>query len=84
METWRRRPRLFGGHHDAGEGAGRAGQGDLTDGLGEQTTDGVDVLVLDLAVEELAQFGDRVTRGHAPHARLDFFGFDGVAVVLVG
>ena len=76
--------RLFSRHEHAGECTGRAGQGNLADGFGEQAADGVDVLVLDLAAEELAEFGDRVSRGDAPRARLCFLGLDRVAVVLVG
>ena len=76
--------RLFSRHEHAGEGAGRAGQRNLADRLGEKAADGVDVLVFDVAAEELAQLGNRVACGHAPGARLCFLGFDGVVVVFVG
>ena len=64
--------------------SGGAGQGDAADGLGEQAADGVDVVVVDLEVEELAELVQGESGGDAVGAGGDFDDLGQLGVVLVG
>src|SRR6188768_1693133 len=63
---------------------GSAGYRHATKSLGQQPSDGVDIIIVDFQLEEFAKLVERHARGHSEPARRERLGLGFCLVVLVG